>query len=428
MPDTALLILATICFVIGLLLGFLFNQLRNNKEKQELAEQATRSNVMLETLKQQYENELAFNKSQKQQINETFQALSSQVLKQNSESFLQLAKESLGQFHLKAQGEMDKKELALNALVKPIKDTLDKTQQQIHLMEKERKEAYGSLHKHLEGMAETQKNLHSETRNLVQAFRRPEVRGQWGEMTLRRLAELAGMVKHCDFQEQESITTEDGNILRPDMIVKLPGGREIIVDSKTPLDAYLDAIEAQSEADKNIALERHLRHVKQRVKELASKAYWQQFEKSPDFVVLFIPGDQFLNAALDKDRNLLENALQDKVIISTPTSFVALLRAVAYGWRQEVLADNAEKIRELGEEMYDRMSIFSENLGKIGKSLDQSVSNYNKTVASFTSRILPTARKFEEMGVETKKSINDLKPLDKKANRTEVESPETENH
>lgn len=422
MSETTLLVIGIILLICGTIIGYLIGLFKSSAVKNKLKENNTKLEALLEAERLQKDRELEANKLQKQQLSETFQALSSQVLKQNSESFLQLAKENLTQFHIKAQGEMEKKEQAIDALVKPIKETLDKTQQQINLMEKERKEAYGSLSKHLEGMAETQKNLHAETRNLVQAFRRPEVRGQWGELTLKRLAELAGMVEHCDFQEQASVSTDEGATLRPDMIVKMPGGREIIVDSKTPLDAYLDAIEAQTESEKEIALERHVRHVKQRVKELASKAYWQQFKQSPDFVVLFIPGDQFLNAALDKDRNLIEDALKNKVIISTPTSFVALLRAVAYGWRQEVLAENAERIKHLGEEMYSRMATFSATLGKVGKSLEQSVGHYNNAVASFTSRILPTTRKFQEMGVETKKEITDIEPVEKAARLVESDS------
>jgi len=273
-------------------------------------------------------------------------------------------------------------------------------------------------------MAETQKSLHSETRNLVKAFHRPEVRGQWGELTLKRLAELAGMVEHCDFAEQVSTMDDEGAMLRPDMIVRLPSNREIIVDSKTPLDAYLDAVEADNEQAKDLALERHVRHVKQRIKELSTKAYWGQFDKSPDFVVLFIPGDQFLNAALDKDRNLIEDALNKKVILSTPTSFVALLRAVAYGWRQETMAENAEQIRILGEEMYGRLATFTENLSKVGKSLGQSVDNYNKTIASFSGRIIPSAKKFKEMGVQTKKEVNELEPLDKTTRELETDTVE----
>jgi len=402
--------------------GYIIAHLRFQKQKMNLGQEITRLSVQLENETNQHENTKKNQTLQQQLLSDHFQLISNKVLKNNTDAFLQLAKENLGKFQMQAKSEMDKKEESFKTLVKPIADTLEKTQTQIHLMEKDRKESYGALDNHLRNMAETQKQLQTETRNLVQAFRRPEVRGQWGELTLKRLAELAGMAEHCDFVEQPSVLDDEGLTQRPDMIVKLPVGREIIVDSKTPLDAYLDAIEANSEEDKKIALERHLRHVKKRVKELASKAYWEQFTQSPDFVVLFIPGDQFLNAALDMDRNLIEDALKNKVILSTPTSFVALLRAVAYGWRQESLAENAEKIRQLGEEMYNRISVVSENLAKVGKSLDQGVVNYNKTVASLSGRVLPTAKKFKEMGVPTKKDLPELNPLEKSVRELEIEN------
>ncbi|MDH3325772.1 MAG: DNA recombination protein RmuC, partial [Gammaproteobacteria bacterium] len=358
----------------------------------------------------------------KQQLSEKFESLSSQVLKQNSADFLKIAQQNLAQYQQQAKHELDKKENAFGEMIKPIQETIEKTRSQLQEMEKDRKEAHGSLSKHLENMATSQNVLNAETRNLVQAFRRPEVRGQWGEMTLKRLAELAGLVEHCDFSEQTTVHDEEGARLRPDMIVRLPAGREIIVDSKTPLDAYLDAIEATTDTDKEIALQRHLKHVKQRIKELASKTYWHQFNQSPDFVVLFIPGDQFLNAALDLDRSLIEEALQNKVILATPTSFVALLRAVAFGWRQETLAENAEQIKKLGEEMYGRMATFSESLSKVGKSLDQSVGHYNKAVASLTTRVMPNAKKFKELGIETKKELHSPEPIEKTTRTIELES------
>lgn len=353
-------------------------------------------------------------KSAQDKINDmsnTFSTLSSQALKENNEAFLKLAQENLRQYQHQATHELDKKEKAIEHLVKPIREALEKTEQQIRAMENERKQAYGSLHQHLENMAATQANLQNETRNLVQALRRPEVRGQWGELTLKRLAELAGMVEHCDFYEQENVTTESGR-QRPDMIVRMPDGRMIVVDVKTPLDAYLNAIEAQDDATREQEMLRHARNVKNRVNELANKAYWSQFDKSPDFVVLFIPGDQFLSAALDHERNLIEDALARHVVLATPTSLVALLRAVAYGWRQEQLAENAEKIREVGEELYQRLATFTGHLQKIGKHLDSSVKAYNSAVGSFDSRILPGAQKFKEMGISEKKVIEDIQQIE----------------
>jgi len=345
-------------------------------------------------------------------LEQTFTVAASRALKQNSETFLQLASETLKQFHLLARTDFEKKEEAVQSLVKPIQEALAKTAEQIHLMEKERKEAYGSLRQHLETMAQTQQLLQGETRNLVQALRRPEVRGQWGELTLRRLAELSGMVEHCDFYEQQQTDTEEGR-MRPDMIVRLPGGRIIVVDVKTPLDAYLNAVEATDEEARRKHLEHHARKVRERVKELSAKAYWTQFKEAPDFTVLFIPGDQFLSAALDQDRDLLEDALRQKVILTTPTSFVALLRAIAYGWRQEMLTENAERIRDLGEELYNRLATFTEHLARFGRSLSAAVGDYNKAVGAFEARVLPAARKFPEMGVNGAKALEEPEQIEK---------------
>jgi DNA recombination protein RmuC len=345
-------------------------------------------------------------------LEQTFVALSNRALQENNAAFLQLAQETLKQFHVQAKGDLELKEKAVENLIKPVREALEKTEQQIRLMEHERKEAYGSLSKHLETMVQTQQLLQGETRNLVQALRRPEVRGQWGEMTLKRLAELAGMVEHCDFYEQENTSTDEGR-MRPDMIVRMPDGREIVVDVKTPLDAYLSAVEATDDESRRKHLEHHARKVRERVRELSSKAYWTQFKNAPDFVILFIPGDQFLGAALDMDRTLLEDALKQKVILTTPTSFVALLRAVAYGWRQESLAANAEHIRDVGEDLYNRLATFSEHLMKLGRSLSGAVTDYNKTVGSFESKLLPGARKFSEMGVGGDKSLEEPERIEK---------------
>jgi len=355
------------------------------------------------------------------QLKDTFNAMATEALNSNNEQFLRLAKESLGQFHIKAEGELEKREKAVENMVKPIRDALEKTEKQVERMESGRQQAHGALTKHLETMAESHRLLQSETRNLVQALRRPEVRGQWGELTLKRLAELAGMVEHCDFQEQASVQTDNGQ-QRPDMIVRMPDKREIIVDAKTPLDAYLSAVEAVNDEERKTRLQQHARNVRARIRELSSKSYWQQFRHSPDFVVLFIPGDQFLSAALDVDHTLIEDALSQNVILATPTSFVALLRAIAYGWRQEVLAENAEVIREVGQDLYGRLATFAEHLSRLGRSLDSSVSAYNKAISSYDSRILPGAKKFTELGVTARKEPPRLEPIERSARH--VEAPE----
>jgi DNA recombination protein RmuC len=415
MSDSALLTLVTLfAFGAGAALVYFVLQRRIGALRESNA--TLQTTLDLERRAAQERQQLAT--AGRDQLVNTFTALATDALARNNEAFLNLAQQNLRQFQVKAQSDLEQKEKAIETLLKPVKDALEKTEVQLRQIEHERKEAYGSLSKHLELMAQTQQQLHGETRNLVQALRRPEVRGQWGEMTLKRLAELAGMVQHCDFYEQESLRTEQG-LLRPDMIVRMPDGREIVVDAKTPLDAYLGAIEATDDATRDAEYQRHARKVRERVKELAGKAYWSQFKNAPDFVVLFIPGEQFLSAALDQDRDLLEDALRQKVILATPTSFVALLRAVAYGWRQEALAENAEQIRHLGEEMYNRLITFADAFAKVGKSLDSSVSAFNKAVGSFDARVLPAARKFTELGITPKEELEQLEQIEKAARDVE---------
>jgi DNA recombination protein RmuC len=343
-----------------------------------------------------------------------FDTLASSSLRSNSESFLQLAREHLGQHQQRAVSALSEREKAIETMLTPIREALGKTEQQIQRIEKERAETFGSLKTSLESVVLGQAALQKETRTLVNALRRPEVRGRWGEMTLRRLAELAGMVEHCDFKEQVHVRVEDGN-LRPDMIVHMPDGRDLIVDVKTPLDAYLEAVDAATDEQRAVAMRRHANAVAERVKQLGAKSYWSQFERSPDFVILFIPGDQFLSAALAEQPNLLEDALRQDVIIATPTSFVALLKAVAYGWRQMSLAQNAETIRTLAEDLYKRLAVFTTHLGKLGRNISNSVDNYNAAIGSLERQVLPGARKFTELGVRPDRELETLEPIDKLA-------------
>jgi len=340
-----------------------------------------------------------------------FSDLANQSLKSNSETFLRLAEQNLGTQQEKAKRELGEREQAVENLVKPIREALQDSQRQIAELEKSRSEAYGSIKSQLENMQISQVSLARETKNLVNALRRPEVRGRWGEITLRRLVELAGMVEHCDFQEQVHSSTDD-KIIRPDMIVRMPDQRDLVVDVKTPLDAYLEAIEATDDAQRQLGLKRHARNVREHVRKLASKAYWEQFSNSPEFVILFIPGDQFLSAALNEDPDLIETALSQQIILATPTSFVALLKAVAYGWRQLALADNAEEIRRLAEDLYGRLRTFVGHMGRVGRQLSSSVEHYNRAVGSLERKVLPGARKFVELGIHPKKEIEDLEPLE----------------
>ncbi len=340
-----------------------------------------------------------------------FSDLANKSLRSNSENFLRLAEQNLGAQQERAKRELGKREQAVENLVKPIKDALQQSQAQITALEKSRSEAYGGIKSQLETMQINQKSLTQETQNLVNALRRPEVRGRWGEITLRRLVELAGMVEHCDFQEQVH-TTSDEKTIRPDMVVRMPDQRELVVDVKTPLDAYLEAIEAKDDAQHKLGLERHARNVRDHIRKLASKSYWEQFSNSPEFVILFIPGDQFLSAALNEDPDLIEYALSQQIILATPTSFVALLKAVAYGWRQLALADNAEEIRRLAEDLYGRLTTFAGHMNKVGKQLASSVENFNRAVGSLERKVLPGARKFVELGIRPKKEIEQVEPLE----------------
>jgi DNA recombination protein RmuC len=344
-------------------------------------------------------------------LTQAFAELGNQSLKSNSDSFLKLAEQHLGVQNERAKRELGDREKAVEALVKPIRDALDESKKQISELEKSRSEAYGGIRAQLEAMNVSQKSLRQETQNLVNALRRPEVRGRWGEITLRRLVELAGMVEHCDFQEQVHTVTE-GQIIRPDMIVRMPDRRVLVVDVKTPLDAYLEAAEAPDDAQRKLGLERHAKNVRAHIRMLASKAYWDQFDESPEFVILFIPGDQFLSAALNEEPDLIEYALSKHIILATPTSFVALLKAVAYGWRQLALADNAQEIRVLAEDLYGRLATFVGHMNRMGRQLASSVETYNKAVGSLERSVLPGARKFTELGVHEKKEIEKLETLD----------------
>lgn len=356
-------------------------------------------------------------------LTQTFADLSNRSLQANSETFLKLAEQNLGTQQEKAKRELSEREKAVAALVKPIRDALDASQKQISELEKSRSEAYGGIKSQLEAMQLSQKSLKQETQNLVNALRRPEVRGRWGEITLRRLVELAGMVEHCDFVEQVH-KESDGQIIRPDMVVSMPDHRELVVDVKTPLDAYLSAAEAADDAQRQHDLERHAKNVRAHIRMLASKAYWNQFDKSPEFVILFIPGDQFLSAALNEQPDLIEYALSEQIILATPTSFVALLKAVAYGWRQLALADNAQEIRVLAEDLYARLATFVTHMNKVGRQLASSVESYNKAVGSLERSVLPGARKFVELGVHPKKKMEKLESLEP-VPRTLIEGSDT---
>lgn len=346
-----------------------------------------------------------------QQLDLRFHDIAGQTLKDNSEHFLRLARESLGQHHNVSEGLLRDREQAINNLVKPIQDTLARTTETLREIEGARQRDFGSLRQYLNDMRESHASLQRETQNLVKALSKPQVRGQWGEITLRRLVELAGMTHHCDFEEQVHVAGEDGAI-RPDMIIHMPDGRDLVVDVKTPLDAYLSAVEATTDHARDQALKRHAQHVSERVKLLSSKNYAAQFPSAPQFVILFVPGDQFLSAALDQQPELLENAMRNGVILATPSSFVAMLKAVHYGWQNVRLAEGAEQIRKLAEDLYNRVGVFRNHLGRLGAELESSVKTYNKAVGSLERNVLPGARKFTELGVRSDRSIDPLEEIE----------------
>jgi DNA recombination protein RmuC len=386
-----------------------------DRERQLKVEALTK----LEAAQKNYEEQKALIGAMKTEMTDTFNALSSAALKSSSEDFLRLASEHLGKVVSDTKGRLGEHQAALDGMIKPLYETLKRYDQQIKSIEEGRHKAYGSLEEQLRAVALTQDNLQRETSNLVSALRKPQVRGRWGEMQLRRVAELSGMSVHCDFTEQQSVDTEKGRI-RPDMLVHLPMEREIVVDSKVSLEAYLDAVSAPAEDEKKAKMEKHAQQVRAHMNKLASKEYWSQFKQSPEFVVLFLPGESFLSAAMDSDSALIEDGIQRKVIIATPTTFIALLRAIAYGWRQEQITKNAQEISELGRQLYERMHAFVQHVDNVGSNLEKAIGAYNKAVGSIETRILPSVRRFKELGITGADEIPAIRQIDQKARSLDI--------
>jgi DNA recombination protein RmuC len=325
-----------------------------------------------------------------------FSVLATAALESSNATFLQLAKGTLEKYQSEARGELEKREKAVETLVKPISDSLKQVDENVRELEKSRAEAYGSLRSQVASLLETQRALQSETGNLVKALREPQARGRWGELQLRRCLELAGMLGYCDFLEQVTVTGEDGR-RRPDVVVKLPGEKNIVIDSKAPLTAYLAALEATDEATRNLRLVDHARQVRQHVDSLSAKSYWTQFQPTPDFVVLFLPGEVFFRAAMDVDAELIEYAVARKVMVTSPITLISLLRAVAYGWNQQSLAENARKISEAGKQLFTRLCVMATHVDSLGSKLEGAVKSYNEMLSSMEKRVFPAGRRIAEL-------------------------------
>src|SRR4051812_22183417 len=380
----------------------------------EIAGRLVEAQTRLEEEREQAAEKLKLVTEAKRALEDSFKSLSADALRSNNQSFLHLAKAALAEFQEGAKGDLEKRQIAIDALVAPVKASLEKVDEKIGLLEKAREQAYGEIRQQFLQMAESQNQLRLETGNLVKALRQPHVRGRWGEVQLRRVVEMAGMMEHVDFVEQASVETREGNLLRPDLIVRLPGNRQIVVDSKAPISAYMDAHEATSDDVRKTKIREHAGLVRGHLQALSQKRYWEQFEPTPEVVVMFIPGEAFCSAALESDPELLDMGFGHNVIIASPASLMALLKAAAYGWRQESIQQNAREISRLGQELHGRLDTMAGHLTRLGKAIGTATDSYNDAIASFETRVLVSARKFKDLGATSQEAdIIELRPSEK---------------
>jgi DNA recombination protein RmuC len=423
-------LIATIAALCAALIGFLVGTLRAAKHASELSGRLAAANERLSSESELRARTAELLAQSEAQVRAAVESASRLALDANSETFLKLAREVFGRDQAAAGAELEKREKAIAQLVEPIHKALAKQEEQAQAMERERRESVGKLSGQIESLVSVQALLQRETRNLSTALRRPEVRGRWGEITLRRVVELAGLSEHCDFNEQVNVTTSDRSIVRPDLVVRMPDSRSIVVDAKTPLDAYMDAVEAPDDESRRLSLARHAMQVEQRVRELGQKSYWEQFEQSPEFAVLFLPGDQFLAAALAERPDLLDAALKQRIVITTPSTLMALLKVIAYGWRQSAVTENAKEIRKTGEDIHRSLTTFVSHLQKVGNSLGKAVEAYNASIGSLERNVMPKARRFPELGVTSDAPLPPIDPIEelvrKPAETPALESDEPE--